>query len=323
MTDNELASTTSNETAAETTSTPPNPTPAPLPTALSLLGTGAMGTALARAWLAAGHPLTVWNRTPARSEPLAAEGTTVAASAAEAVAASRLVVVCLLDDASVGDALEGADLSGRDLVNLTTNTPAQGRARAAWAEARGARFLDAGIMAVPPMIGAPASGAYVLYSGSAGLFEEHGETLAVPAATRYVGADPGFAALHDVALLSAMSGMFAGVLHAFALIRREDIAPKDFAPLLVSWLGAMAPLAHTTADQLQSQDYRKDVVSSLAMQVAGNATLLATAEEQGVSPELLTPYMSLLERWLAVAHADEDTTGAVELLDVGRADSTA
>ncbi|MDF3143241.1 NAD(P)-dependent oxidoreductase, partial [Streptomyces sp. T21Q-yed] len=236
-----------------------------------------------------------------------------------AVAASRLVVVCLLDDASVGAALEGADLAGRDLVNLTTTTPAQGRSRSAWAEARGARFLDAGIMAVPPMIGDAESGAYVLYSGSPGLFEEHGDTLAVPAGTRYVGADPGFAALHDVALLSAMSGMFAGVLHAFALIRREDIAPKDFAPLLVSWLGAMAPAAHKAADQLQSGDYGTDVVSNLAMQVAGNATLLATAEEQGVSPELLTPYMSLLERWLAAGHGDEDTTGAVALLDARQA----
>ncbi len=202
------------------------------------------------------------------------------------------------------------------MVNLTTGTPAQGRARAAWAQERGARFLDAGIMAVPPMVGDPGSGAYVLYSGSPGLFEEHGETLAVPAATRYVGADPGFAALHDVALLSAMTGMFAGVLHAFALIRREDIAPKDFAPLLVEWLSAMAPAAHMTADELESGDYGKDVVSSLAMQVAANATLLATAEEQGVSPELLTPYMALLERWLAAANGEEGTTGAVELLDL-------
>lgn len=283
-------------------------------TPVTLLGTGAMGTALARAWLAAGHPVTVWNRTPARAEALAAEGATVAASAAEAVAANRLVVVCLLDDASVGETLDGADLAGRDLVNITTGTPAQGRSRAAWAEARGARFLDGGIMAVPPMIGAPDSGAYVFYSGSAALFEEHRDTLAVPAGTTYVGADPGFAALHDVALLSAMSGMFAGIAHAFALIRREDIAPKDFAPLLVSWLTAMASSAHLAADQLESGDFGKDVVSNLAMQVAGNVTLLRTAEEQGVSAELLTPYMDLLERRLALGSGEEDTTGVVELL---------
>jgi 3-hydroxyisobutyrate dehydrogenase-like beta-hydroxyacid dehydrogenase len=285
---------------------------------LTVLGAGAMGTALVRAWLAAGHPVTVWNRTPDRAKALAADGATVAASAAEAVAAARLVVVCLLDDASVGEALDGADLTGRDLVNLTTGTPAQGRARAAWAEARGARFLDAGIMAVPPMIGAPDSGGYVFYSGSHALFEEHRDTLAVPAGTRYVGADAGFAALHDVALLSAMSGMFAGITHAFALIGPEDIAPGDFAPLLASWLGAMSGSVHQAAEQLESGDYGKDVVSNLAMQVAGNATLLRTAEEQGVSAELLTPYMALMERWLAEGHGEEDPTGMVALLDLRR-----
>jgi 3-hydroxyisobutyrate dehydrogenase-like beta-hydroxyacid dehydrogenase len=287
-------------------------------TPLTLLGTGAMGTALARAWLAAGHEVTVWNRTAARAEALAAEGATVAASAAEAVAANRLVIACLLDDATVGEALDGTSLDGRDLVNLTTGTPAEGRARAVWAEARGARFLDAGIMAVPPMIGAPGSGGYVFYSGSPELFEEHRDTLAVPAGTRYVGADPGFAALHDVALLSAMSGMFAGIAHAFALIRPEDIAPKDFAPLLVDWLTAMAPAAHQSAEGLQSGDYTRNVVSNLEMQVAGNATLLRTAGEQRVSPELLAPYLQLMERRLAQGHGDEDGTGVVELLDARR-----
>lgn len=285
------------------------------PTPLTLLGTGAMGTALARAWLAAGHPVTVWNRTPARAEALEKEGATVASSAAAAVAANRLVVACLLDDGSLGEALADTDLGGRDLVNLTTGTPGQGRARAAWAEERGARFLDGGIMAVPPMIGSPDSGAFVFYSGSAELFEEHWETLGVPAATAYVGADPGFAALHDVALLSAMYGMFGGIAHAFALIRGEDIAPKDFAPLLVSWLTAMAPSALESAAQLESGDYTKDVVSNLAMQVAGVPTFVRTAEEQGVRTELIQPYFDLMRRRLESGpHEGEDTTGLIDLL---------
>lgn len=54
-----------------------------------------MGTALARAWLTAGHPVTVWNRTSARAGALAAEGATIAAGAAQAVAANRLVIACL------------------------------------------------------------------------------------------------------------------------------------------------------------------------------------------------------------------------------------
>ncbi|MFJ8584696.1 NAD(P)-dependent oxidoreductase [Streptomyces sp. NPDC093595] len=283
-------------------------------TSLTVLGLGAMGTALARTWLAAGHSLTVWNRTPSRAAALGEEGAAVAGSASDAVAANRLVVACLLDDASIDDALDRVDLAGKDLVNLTTSTPAEARARAAWARERGARYLDGGIMAVPPMIGVPEAGGYVFYSGSRELFEQHRETLGVPAGTAYVGEDPAFAALHDVALLSAMYGMFAGISHAFALIRDEDIDPVAFAPLLADWLVAMAPAVHQTAEHLSTGDYTRDVVSRLGMQVAGIPTFLSTAEEQKVSPELIAPFFGLMRRRLAEGSGDESLTGVVDLL---------
>ncbi|MFD6969470.1 NAD(P)-dependent oxidoreductase [Streptomyces sp. NPDC059979] len=284
---------------------------------LTLLGLGDMGTALARTWLAAGHRLTVWNRTAAKAAALAAEGAVVAASPAEAVAANGLVVICLLDDATVGSALEGVDLTGKDLVNLTTGTPAEGRARAAWAEERGARFVDGGIMATPTMIGVPEAGGYVFHSGSRALFDTHRATLEVPAGARFVGEDPGHAALHDVALLSAMYGMFAGISHAYALIEGEDIAPKDLAPLLSEWLGAMGFFVGNAAERLTSRDFTTGVVSSLAMQSAASGTLLRTAEQQGVSAELISPYLDLMRRRLTAdpaAHGGEDTAGAITLL---------
>ncbi|MFB6559657.1 NAD(P)-dependent oxidoreductase [Streptomyces sp. NPDC056400] len=284
---------------------------------LTLLGLGDMGTALARTWLAAGHSLTVWNRTPAKAGALAAEGASVAATAADAVAASALVVVCLLDDASVGATLDGIDLTGKDLVNLTTGTPAEARARAAWAQQRGARYLDGGIMATPTMIGVPEAGGYVFYSGSRALFDSRRAVLDVPTGSRFVGEDPGHAALHDVALLSAMWGMFAGISHAYALIDGEDIAPKDLAPLLSEWLGAMGFFVGNAAERLTSRDFTSGVVSNLAMQITGTGTMLRTAEEQGVSTELVTPYVDLLRRRLAAdpaAHGGEDTTGAILLL---------
>ncbi|MEU6755740.1 NAD(P)-binding domain-containing protein [Streptomyces sp. NPDC046685] len=292
-----------------TDNTPRNP--------LTLLGLGDMGTALARTWLAAGHPLTVWNRTAAKAEALAAEGAVVAPSPAAAVAANTLVVVCLLDDPTVGSALDGIDLTGKDLVNLTTGTPAEGRARAAWAEARGARFVDGGIMATPTMIGVPEAGGYVFYSGSRALFDAHRTALEVPAGARFVGADPGHAALHDVALLSAMYGLFAGISHAYALVEGEDIAPKDLAPLLSEWLGAMGFFVGNAAERLTSRDFTTGVVSNLAMQVAASGTLLRTAEEQRVSAELISPYLDLMRRRLTAdpaAHGGEDTAGAITLL---------
>ncbi|MFJ6567508.1 NAD(P)-binding domain-containing protein [Streptomyces sp. NPDC091292] len=297
----------------DTQSDPTSPT-----RSVSLLGLGDMGAAFARAWLAAGYSVTVWNRTASRADALVAEGATRAESAAHAVAANTLVVTCLLDDASVGEALESADLTGKDLVDVTTGSPAEARARAAWAQARGARFLSGGIMAVPPMVGQPEAGGYVFYSGSRELFEARREALAVPVGTRYVGADAGHAALQDVALLSAMYGAFAGITHAFALVRGEDeIALKEFAPLLTEWVVSMSGAVGQMAEQLESGDHTSGVVSNLAMQVAGIKTFVGTAHEQGVSPELLTPYFDLMRRRVESGHGTEGGTGLVDLLRSG------
>ena len=278
--------------------------------ALTVLGLGDMGSALVRSWLTASYTVTVWNR----STRPAPEGATVAATAADAITANPLVVVCLLDDASVRATLDGIDLTGRDVVNLTTSTPAEARALSEWITARGGRFLDGGIMAVPSMIGVADSGGYVFYSGSAALHETHGEVLAVPAGVTYVGADPGFAALYDMALLSAMWGMFAGAAHAFALIGKEDISPVEFAPLMVAYQQAMAGYSYGTAAQLASGDYTEGVESNLTMMAATNATLVRTAAEQGISAELLTPFMALMERRVAEGGRHESTTGVVDLL---------
>ena len=84
--------------------------------AIAVLGTGRMGSALARALLGAGHEVTVWNRTPAKTGPLAALGAVVAHSVAKAVAAGAVVIVnvsdydattALLREASVARALDG------------------------------------------------------------------------------------------------------------------------------------------------------------------------------------------------------------------------
>ena len=57
-------------------------------TDVTMIGLGAMGSALARAFIGAGHSVTVWNRTAARMKPLVSLGATAASSPADAAIAS-------------------------------------------------------------------------------------------------------------------------------------------------------------------------------------------------------------------------------------------
>jgi 3-hydroxyisobutyrate dehydrogenase-like beta-hydroxyacid dehydrogenase len=74
---------------------------------IGFLGLGKMGTPIARRLLAAGHQVTVWNRTRSRAEALAAEGAQVAATAAEAAHAADAVLTMLFDDAAHEEVLLG------------------------------------------------------------------------------------------------------------------------------------------------------------------------------------------------------------------------
>lgn len=74
---------------------------------IGFLGLGKMGSAMAQRLLAAGHELSVWNRTEGRTKPLIREGAIAAATPAEAELGADAVVTMLFDDAAHEDVLFG------------------------------------------------------------------------------------------------------------------------------------------------------------------------------------------------------------------------
>jgi 3-hydroxyisobutyrate dehydrogenase-like beta-hydroxyacid dehydrogenase len=67
---------------------------------IAFLGLGQMGAPMALRLLAAGHDITVWNRSRARADALAAQGATIASSPAEAVRSAEAALTMLFDDAA-------------------------------------------------------------------------------------------------------------------------------------------------------------------------------------------------------------------------------
>ncbi len=209
---------------------------------VSVIGLGAMGTALAKALLAGGHEVTVWNRTRARADALVAEGAKVAASSAEALAAADLVILCVLDDAAARENLEpaAARVRGKVVVNLTTTSPEQARSLGRWAADNEIELIDGGIMAVPDMIGGPA--AFVLYSGAVEGFERFRAVLELFGRAEFVGTDLGAAAMYDVSILGGMYAMFAAFRQGGAMVRATGGSAARLAELMAPFLQAMATL---------------------------------------------------------------------------------
>lgn len=263
-------------------------------TSTTFLGTGEMGSALAATAHTAGHPTTVWNRSPRRTQALRDNGITVAPSVSDAVADADLVVVCLLDHASVHDVLDPvADLlAGRHLINLTTTTPDAARELARWSEAAGVAYLDGGIMATPEMIGTAAS--TVFYSGARDVYDAHRTLLEQWGTPEFFGPDPGMAALYDLALLAAMYTMFAGFFQGAAMVAPSGVSATEFARRAVPWLQALAPSVAEYAAVIDGGDYAAPGQQSLTFSDLGD--IADAARAQGISTEVVDAVQRLIRR---------------------------
>src|SRR5918993_326596 len=116
---------------------------------VAVLGTGIMGSGMARSLLRAGHEVRVWNRTADRAKPLAEDGATVAADASEAVRGADVVLTMLFDADSVLQVVGAVvDQIGPDAVWLQTSTiGVDGAERAAaFAAEHGIAALDAPVL---------------------------------------------------------------------------------------------------------------------------------------------------------------------------------
>ncbi|WP_042383418.1 NAD(P)-dependent oxidoreductase [Streptacidiphilus melanogenes] len=116
---------------------------------VGFLGLGVMGGPMALNLARAGTQLVVWNRTPARTEPLRAAGARVAAEPAEVFRDARTVLL-MPYDADVADAIlargtaEFAQrVAGRTIVHMGTAEPRWSRVLEAEIRAAGGRYVEA------------------------------------------------------------------------------------------------------------------------------------------------------------------------------------
>jgi 3-hydroxyisobutyrate dehydrogenase len=123
---------------------------------IAVLGLGNMGAGMARRLLKAGYEVTVYNRTGARAEALAADGAAIATSPKQAAEHAEMVIAMVADDhasraAWTGDAgaLAGAR-PGTILMDSSTLSVDWVRELAAAAAARGCPFIEAPVTGSKP-----------------------------------------------------------------------------------------------------------------------------------------------------------------------------
>ncbi|HEX7183278.1 MAG TPA: NAD(P)-dependent oxidoreductase [Thermoanaerobaculia bacterium] len=202
---------------------------------LSLIGTGLMGRPMAERLLAAGHRVTVFNRTREKALPLEEQGARVAGSAREALMASEATFLMLRDAAAILGLLfeEGGvlpDLSGRTVIQMSTISPDESVALARDVRQAGGDYLEAPVLGSTPQ--AKEGKLLVMVGGSPEQFDRWREVLRAFGPMPMLVGEAGQGAALKLALNQLIPSLAAAFSLSLGMVRRYGLDVDLFMGIL-------------------------------------------------------------------------------------------
>jgi len=282
---------------------------------IAVLGLGLMGGGMARRLLGAGFAVTVFNRTPARAEPLAAAGARVAGSPREAAAGAEVVFSMVADDAASRAMWLGPDgaiagaARGAVLVECSTLTVAWVQELAQAAAAAGAECIDAPVTGSKNQ--AAAGELNFLTGGNAAALETIRPALnAMGRSVTHLGPTG------SGALLKLINNFLAGVhvaatAEAVAWIERTEL-DRAQAIAFLSDSAVGSPVTKTVAARMCAPDFTPNFVLRLMAKDLGYASGEAAKAGQQLTSAAMA--RDVFQRAIAAGHGDKDMSAVVEPL---------
>lgn len=273
---------------------------------VAVLGTGIMGAGMARNLCRAGHDVRVWNRTPAKAEPLAADGAQVAGTPAEAVTGADVVLTMLYDGPAALEVMEAAGPALRPGAFWLQSTTAGIEAVASMADLarqQGLVFIDAPVLGTK----APAESGELMVL-AAGPEEAHAPLAPVLDAigrhTVWLGEDAASGPATRLKLVcnSWVLVLNHGTAEALSLAKGLGVDPQHFLEAITGPLDC--GYMRTKSAAILNDDY----APSFSVTTAGkDARLIVQAgADAGVRMDLAAAGAERFHRAEAQGHGDED-----------------
>jgi 3-hydroxyisobutyrate dehydrogenase len=281
----------------------------------AFLGLGVMGRGMAARLVGAGVPVVVWNRNPARAEPLQRLGAAVAASPAEAAARADVIISIVSDDGASrdvwlgpGGAL-GAVRPGTIAIECSTLSPAWVIDLAREVEAKGSVLLDAPVLGSRPQA---AEGQMVfLVGGDAAVLERVRPILEpMSRAIVHLGAVASGARMKLVNNFMAGS-QAANLAEAIAMAQACGL-DRDAAFSVLSNGAPGSPLVKVVGARMLARDY--DVNFMLSLMRKDLTYAIEEARIHGVTLSTAETALGLYDRAIAAGHGTADFAAIVEPL---------
>ena len=276
---------------------------------LGYLGIGLMGAPMVENLLADGHQVTVWNRSPGKTAALAAQGASVATSAAQA-AASGVLLSCLADDSAL-DAVfaDGSVLRalGRHGVHVSISTiSANCATRLADAHAAaGAHYVAAPIIGRPDAVRARAPS--FLTAG-----DESAKARVTPVLEKLArrifdfGTTPSAANVAKINFNFMIAAAIEALSESFAVVEKHGIDTKDFYQMVIGTAFGCR-IYENYGRQLSEQAWH-EVGFKLALGLKDVRLAQSTAADVGARMRLGELLEARFSEAVAHGHGDKDWT---------------
>jgi 3-hydroxyisobutyrate dehydrogenase-like beta-hydroxyacid dehydrogenase len=276
---------------------------------IAFLGLGLMGTPLATRLLEAGNDLTVWNRTTAKTTPVAERGAAVASTPAQAATGVDVVITMVTNADALERVLFGEDglaaaLSpGQVLIDMSTVGPDEVRSAAA-------RLPDGVAMVDAPVRGSVAEatdGRLIIYVGAdQAAYDRVEPILASLGMLHHVGG-PGTGAATKVVVNSTLGATMVVLGEAIALGDALGLDRSNLLDVL-----AESPIAATVRVKranVESGTYPPNFKLSLALK--DMRLVNAIADRAGRHLDVAVASEGWLERAARAGAADPDFSAVV------------
>ncbi|MFI8975036.1 NAD(P)-binding domain-containing protein [Nocardia asteroides] len=254
---------------------------------VSVVGCGAMGSALARTFAGRGLSVAVWNRTPGRAEALAGEDISAITEIDVAVGSAPLVVACTSTYAAARASLDRVtDWTGTTLANIGSGTPDEAKEMQRWVSERGGTYLDGSILCYPQDIGTPRG--HVLFAGAGAQWTEHAHVFAaLGAAAQHVSESVHVGSVLEVAIAG---GFYLPALSAFVesatYTRSQGVSSAELRGLIPVALDLLRAHIDETATAIEIGNHVTEQ-ASLSVYAEGARTALAAMRSAGQRARLL------------------------------------
>jgi len=198
-------------------------------------GLGTLGTPLVERLLAAGHKVTVWNRSASKARALERTGALIAETPAELADKNRLVFLCLLDAAAVHQVVFGANgiansRRGGILVDHSSISPLATREFASSAALEGWAWIDAPVSG--GVAGARAGRLTVMAGGAVEALESVTPVMKAYAARITHLGHVGSGQLAKLCNQIIVAGTLVAIAEAVALAGDAGLDPKELTTAL-------------------------------------------------------------------------------------------